>query len=299
MTHILTLVASNGNPDIAKTHFREIEDILGFYNMETTARPLWLHKSRAADLGISAKPQGALMLHLRDFLARDKIDVFAMPVENRRKKLLVADMDSTIIEEETLDELAAYAGLKDEIAAITQEAMEGRLDFAQALHKRVGLLKGLEAAKLAETLENMALSPGAESLVRTMGKHGATCVLVSGGFTFFANAIAERTGFHHNHGNTLGIAEDKLTGTVEPPILDKHAKVSFLNKYTTDLGLSENDSFAIGDGANDIPMLKAAGMGVGYRPKPAVAAEVHNIIVYGDLTAALYAQGYNKKEIVT
>ncbi|HBR69102.1 MAG TPA: phosphoserine phosphatase SerB [Rhodospirillaceae bacterium] len=299
MTHVVTLVASEGNPDVSKAHIKELESILGFYNMETAGKPLWLDKGRAVDLSLTVKPQGALMLHLRDFLSKDKIDVFAGPTENRRKKLLLADMDSTIIQEETLDELAAYAGLKDEIAAITQEAMEGRLDFAQALHKRVGLLKGLEAAKLAETLENMALSPGAESLVRTMGKHGATCVLVSGGFTFFTGAIAERTGFHHNHGNTLGITEDKLTGTVVPPILDKHAKVSFLNKYTTDLGLSENDSFAIGDGANDIPMLKAAGMGVGYRPKPAVAAEIHNIIVYGDLTAALYAQGYNKKEIVT
>ncbi|GJL85642.1 MAG: phosphoserine phosphatase SerB [Micavibrio sp.] len=299
MTHVITLVASEGNPDISKSHIKEMEKIIGFYNFKWEGKPEWLAKGRAVDLGLAARPQSALMSHLREFCADDKIDVFASPVENRQKKLLVADMDSTIIEEETLDELAAYAGLKEEIVAITTEAMEGRLDFAEALHKRVGLLKDLEAEKLQETLDKMVLSPGAETLVTTMNKEGAICVLVSGGFTFFTGAIAERVGFQHHHGNKLEIKDKKLTGMVQEPILDKHSKVDFLKQYTQDLGLGENDSIAIGDGANDIPMLKNAGLGVGYHPKPAVADAVQNVIIHGDLTAALYVQGYSKKDIIT
>ncbi len=299
MTHVITLVASEGNPDISKAHIKEMEKILGFYNFKWEGKPEWLAKGRAVDLGLAERPQSALMSHLREFCTDDKIDVFANPSENRQKKLLLADMDSTIIEEETLDELAAYAGLKDEIAAITTEAMEGRLDFAEALHKRVGLLKDLDAEKLQETLDQMVLSSGAETLVKTMNKENATCVLVSGGFTFFTSAIAERVGFDHHHGNNLEMNDGKLTGIVHEPILDKFSKVEFLKQYTADLGLTENDSIAIGDGANDIPMLKMASMGIGYHPKPAVANEVHNAIIHGDLTAALYAQGYTKKDIIT
>ncbi|MCB1783715.1 MAG: phosphoserine phosphatase SerB [Alphaproteobacteria bacterium] len=298
MSHILTLVASQNGAPLSDKHFKEIGKILEVYNLSFTSKPLWLNKNIAAQASISGGSQSALTAHLRDALQTDKIDVFITPEENRRKKLLLADMDSTIASTETLDELAAYAGIKDEIAAITAQAMEGKLDFHEALKKRVGLLKDLPASALEETLEQTTLNPGAEIFVQTMRAQGATCVLVSGGFTFFTSEIANRAGFEFHHGNILGIEDGKLTGTVKEPILDKFAKVNFLESYMQDLGLETDDALTIGDGANDIPMLKMAGLGIGYRPKHAVAEEISNTILYGDLTAALYAQGYSIKEFI-
>ena len=225
-------------------------------------------------------------------MKKDRIDFFITKNEARQKKLLLADMDSTIAEGETLDDLAEHAGLKDKIAAITALAMEGKLNFHQAIRERVGLLKGLSTNALTETLAKTKLNPGAEIFVRTMRAHGATCVLVSGGFKFFTAAIADRAGFEFNHGNELGIEDDKLTGKVIDPILDKYAKVDFLKNYMKNNTLSPEDCLTIGDGANDLPMLKMAGLGIGYHPKDAVKAEIGNCILYGDLTAALYAQGY-------
>jgi len=296
MSYVLTLVASPGGPDVSKNHITEMARIIGFYNLKWRAKPVWLAKKRAVDLGLPDRPQSALMNHLREFLATDKIDVFAVPAENRQKKLLIADMDATIVEGETLDELADHAGIKDKIAAITKEAMEGKLDFKQALKERVALLKDLPASSLQETLDKIIFSPGAKSLVQTMSKEGATCVLVSGGFTFFTGAIATQAGFHHHHGNVLEINGQALSGQVLEPILDKHAKVEFLNRYINDMGIAPEDVLAIGDGANDIPMLKAAGLGIGYHPKMVVAEEIQNLILYGDLSAALYVQGYTQKD---
>lgn len=292
MTHVLTLVASQGGAPLSDKHFKETGKILESYNLAFTGKTHWLDKGIAAEIGLSGGTQSAMTAHLRDFLARDRMDFFITPTENRQKKLLLADMDSTIATTETLDELAEYAGIKDKIAEITALAMEGKLDFHAALKERVKLLTGLPASALHETLAQTALSPGAKIFVRTMRAQGATCVLVSGGFTFFTGAIAERCGFEFHHGNILEIADEKLTGLVKEPILDKFAKVSFLESYMQDLGLSPAETLSIGDGANDIPMLKMAGLGVGYHPKHAVAGEIHNCILYGDLSAALYAQGY-------
>ncbi|MCD8498220.1 MAG: phosphoserine phosphatase SerB [Alphaproteobacteria bacterium] len=204
---------------------------------------------------------------------------------------MLADMDSTIIAEETLDELAAYAGIKDQIAAITARAMNGELDFHAALRERVSLLQGLEEHALAETLERMKVNDGAPEFIAAMRKSGATCVLVSGGFTFFTGAVADKVGFHNHHGNTLLIEGGKLTGGVGEPILDKDSKLAYLKDYAGKLGISLAETLTIGDGANDLPMLKAAGLGIGYYPKKAVADEVDSVIQYGDFTAALYAQG--------
>ena len=202
-------------------------------------------------------------------------------------------MDSTIAAGETLDDLAQHAGLKDKIAAITALAMEGKLDFHQAIRERVELLKGLNTGALADTLTKTNLNAGAEIFVRTMRGHGATCVLVSGGFKFFTAAIAARCGFEFDHGNELGIENNHLTGKVIDPILDKYAKVDFLKFYMEKQNLTANDCLTIGDGANDLPMLKMAGLGIGYHPKDAVKSEIANCILYSDLTAALYAQGYS------
>ncbi|MCB1680385.1 MAG: phosphoserine phosphatase SerB [Rhodospirillales bacterium] len=299
MTHVLTLVASQGNPQVSDSHFREAAKILAHYNVEQDGKRLWLDKGKAGEISIYGGPQSALIAHLRDFFAKDKIDFFITAANNRQKKLLLADMDSTIASTETLDELADYAGIKDKIAAITAQAMEGKLDFKAALRERVGLLKDLPVKALKETLEKTTLNPGAESFAPTMKAQGATCVLVSGGFTFFTEAIAARSGFEVHHGNILEIDNEKLTGQVREPILDKFAKVDFLERHMQEKNLKPEDCLTIGDGANDVPMLKKAGLGIGYHPKKTVLEEVHNAIIYGDLTAALYAQGYSSKYFKT
>lgn len=298
MTFVLTFVASQA--PLKDKHIKEAAKIAAFYNVESKSKPTWLAADKAADLDISGEGGNAMLMQIRELLAPDQIDLFVTHHTNRRKKLLLADMDSTIVTGETLDDMAGFAGIKDAVAAITARAMNGELDFHAAIKERVGLLKGLSIEALFTTLTHTKLSHGAKELVATMKTHGATCVLVSGGFTFFTEAIAEKVGFHHHHGNTLGIDQgatgEQLTGEVIPPILDKFAKVEFLEHYLNTLGLTPEDAMTIGDGANDLPMLKKAGLGVGYHAKPSVAAELKNTVLYGDLSASLYAQGYKDSE---
>ena len=291
MSYILTLVASSKKAPVTEKHFREIANIIDHYNLNFTSKVVWLDKNKAGEIGISGSAQSALVSHLRETLAKDRIDFFVTKNDHRQKKLLLADMDSTIASSETLDELAEYAGIKDQVSAITARAMNGELDFHDALRERVALLKGMKTTALQATLDETTLNPGAEIFVNTMRKSGAACVLVSGGFTFFTQAIADRCGFSFNHGNTLKIEGDALTGEVGEPILDKFAKVEFLEHYIKDFNLTTDDCLTIGDGANDLPMLKMAGLGIGYHPKDAVKSELVNCILYGDLTTALYAQG--------
>lgn len=296
MTFVLTFVASASKTPLRDNHVRQARAIAEAYNVHAQSKHRWLAKDKAADLEISGEGGSSFLAQLREMLAPDAIDLFITPHAGRRKKLLLADMDSTIVEGETLDDMAAFAGIKDAVAAITARAMNGELDFHAAIRERVGLLKGLPAEALHKTLEHTQLNPGAQKLVGTMKKHGATCVLVSGGFTFFTEAIAAQTGFDHHHGNTLGITGEQLSGEVIPPILDKFSKVEFLEHYTRTLGINVTDAMTIGDGANDLPMLKMAGLGVGYHAKPSVAGELKNNIIHGDLSAALYAQGYTDKD---
>lgn len=283
MSYILTLVASNEeqNP-VTQDHIARISG---------HGDERWITQDKAVDIAIPEQWDRARINALRDELDAEKIDVFFTAEQKRVKKLLIADMDSTIVEGETLDDLADFAGLKEQISAITARAMNGELDFEAAIKERVGLLKGLSEAKLAEALDQTKFNAGAESFVRTMKANGAYCVLVSGGFTVFTGPMSQRAGFNAHHGNILGIAEGALDGTVKDPILDKNAKVYFLDLYLKENGLEPAQALTIGDGANDLPMLKAAGLGIGYKPKPVVAAEVDNVIRHGDLTAALYAQG--------
>ena len=230
-------------------------------------------------------------------VAEMPIDWALVPAEGRRKKLLVADMDSTIINVECLDELADFAGIKAEIAAITERAMRGELEFEPALLERVARLKGLELDALQKTYdERVALNPGAPTLVKTMAKHGARCVLVSGGFTFFTSRVAEAAGFHANRANELLDDGAALTGLVQEPILGRAAKLEALRSEAQALGITEADALAIGDGANDLDMIKAAGVGVAYRAKPLVAAEAHAKIDYTSLETALFFQGYRREE---
>ncbi len=225
------------------------------------------------------------------------MDPIAQPAEGRRKKLLLADMDSTIVTTETLDELAAHAGLKDRIASITKRAMDGELDFIQALSERVGMLAGLPVSALERTWDATEMTPGAAELVATMRAAGARCVLVSGGFTFFTGRVAERLGFHEHHSNTLLTRDGKLTGRVAEPVLDRHAKLATLKRVAAELGLPLSAALAVGDGANDLDMVRAAGLGVAFKAKPVVASAARARVDHSDLRALLFAQGFRAWDV--
>jgi len=234
-----------------------------------------------------------------DDLQKMGIDLVVQPAQGRRKAMLLADMDSTMIEQECIDELAAEAGIGARVAEITARAMNGELDFEAALRERVGLLKGLDSAVIETVLANrITLMAGGKVLLATMKVNGAYAALVSGGFTAFTAMVAAELGFDENRANTLLIEGGKLTGGVGEPILGREAKVAALNQITERLGLSANQVMAVGDGANDLGMLELAGAGVALHAKPSVAAECDIRINHGDLTALLYIQGYGADEFI-
>ena len=259
--------------------------------------PVWLDEGDAADLPFIEAPDAARRALEGAFA---EIDVVVQPAAAREKRLLVADMDSTMITVECIDELADYAGLKPKIAAITEAAMRGELDFAQALDARVALLKGLDASAIDRCrAERVRLTPGARTLVRTMHARGAVTVLVSGGFTAFADPVGAEIGFDRVIANRLEILGGKLAGTVAKPIVDSGTKLTTLRTTAARLGLAREATLAVGDGANDLSMIRAAGLGVAYHAKPLVAAAAAARIDHGDLTALLWAQGIARREWVT
>lgn len=228
------------------------------------------------------------------------VDVNCIPSENRRKKLLIADMDSTVIPVECIDEVADFAGVRAEVEAITEPAMRGEMSFEEALRARVALMRGLPAERLEDVYsERVSLNPGARILVRTMAAHGAHTALVSGGFTFFTERVAQAAGFHENRANSLVIENGKLTGMAKEPILGRQAKIDALQGLAAARGLSAEDALCVGDGANDLGMIEAAGLGVAYHAKPIVAEAARAKIEHGDLTALLYLQGYSDADFVT
>ena len=259
----------------------------------------WLHDGVTLEERYEIPIEKNVFQNLRNKCHDMEIDVFLTSSVHRRKKLLLADMDATIIEGETLDELADFIGLKNEIATITSSAMLGEIDFKTALEKRVSLLKDLPISSLEKTLLKTKINAGAKDVVRVMRHFGAKCYLVSGGFTYFTEAIAKECGFSGHHGNKFDIQAGSLTGKVKPPILDKDTKLNLLNHYAQNLGLTLDETMAVGDGANDIPMLMGAGLGVGFYPKPAVREKIINYIIHTDLTSLLYIQGYSWQDIAS
>ncbi|MCK0141539.1 phosphoserine phosphatase SerB [Aliiroseovarius sp. F20344] len=258
---------------------------------------VWLAPDEAAEFSLDALPDN--QWDVWEDLQKLGVDLIVLPAEGRKKKMLLADMDSTMIQQECIDELADEAGVGERVKDITARAMNGELDFEGALTERVGLLKGLPESVIGDVLANrITLMPGGKALLSTMKANGAYAALVSGGFTAFTAHIAETLGFDENRANTLNVDGGALTGTVGMPILGREAKVQALKEITTRLGLSHDDVMAVGDGANDLGMLGLAGAGVALHAKPSVAAECDIRINHGDLTALLYIQGYAQSDFV-
>ena len=261
-------------------------------------KPDWLAQNRAFDIAI-AGDAAAVLTRARAILKGRNADINLVATENRRKKLLIADMDSTIISCECLDELADMAGLKPRIAAITDRAMKGEIEFAPALRERVALLKGLPLSALARVYaERVRFNPGAKALVATMRANDARTLLVSGGFTYFTERVAAAAGFDSQQANVLLDDGETLTGLVREPILGREAKLEALERAMLEAGLQISETLAVGDGANDLGMIMNAGLGVAYHAKPIVGEAAAASIAHGDLTALLYLQGYREDEIV-
>jgi len=265
--------------------------------------PRWLTPGSAADIPFNADPANdnrILSDALRAALAPAPVDVVVQPSDGRRKRLFLADMDSTMIEQECIDEMADYAGLKARVAAITERAMRGEIAFVPALRERVALLKGLSASVVDELLaRRITLTPGGRTLVATMRKHGAYTCLVSGGFTLFTDNIAARIGFNEARANRLVVNDGVFAGEVAEPVFGRDAKKATLVDLRGRLRLDHADTLVVGDGANDLDMILDAGLGVAFHAKPAVAAAAAARIDHGDLTALLYAQGYAQDEWVS
>jgi phosphoserine phosphatase len=296
VAYVATLISNPREATVTGAVLRAARAALG-----TGPEPEHLCEGVAADLSFDpgTAPLAEVEQRLREAVAEAAVDIVLQPLANRRKHLFLADMDSTMIEQECIDELADFVGLKSEVATITERAMRGEIAFEPALRERVALLKGLPVGVVDEIIATrIRLMPGGRHLVRTMRAHGVYTCLVSGGFTVFTGPIAARIGFDEHRSNRLRLDNETLAGFVEEPILGRDAKLATLIELREGLGLRHEDTLAVGDGANDLAMLGEAGLGVAFRAKPAVAAAAHARIDHGDLTALLYVQGYRVEDFV-
>ena len=295
MSLVATLICNPADPALDSTVVDGARAIL-----PSPGRAEWLFDEVAVDIPFTGSDDiGAVAALLREARGDLPIDIVVQPRLDRRKKLFLADMDSTMIGQECVDELADFAGLKAHVAGITERAMRGEIAFEPALRERVALLKGLPVSVVDEVLKKrITATPGGRELVATMRAHGAYTCLISGGFTLFTDAVAAMLGFQENRANELMVADGKLTGEVAEPILGRAAKLATLLELRESFDLDAIDTMVAGDGANDLGMIEAAGLGVAFHAKPAVAAVAAARIDYGDLTALLYAQGYRRDEFV-
>ena len=286
--HVATLLTNPREPVLT------VNNVLPYHKALAGGEFRWLQDGVACEFPIPAPPGD--LAGIWQSLQDRGVDLVIQPAEGRRKKMLLADMDSTMIEQECIDELAAAAGLGEKVAAITARAMNGEIGFEGALRERVALLAGMEESLIDEVLESrITAAPGGAELVATMKANGAHCALVSGGFTDFAEAVGHGLGFDEVRANRLEIKDGRLTGRVIPPILGRDAKVTALDEITARLGIGAKDVLAVGDGANDLGMLGRAGTGVALHAKPAVAAAAGVVVNFGDLTALLFIQGYARE----
>ena len=283
MTYVLTLIADRTATSLTDAQIAAARDAVD------GAPAKVLSEGEAVDIAFRMPPSWP---RIAAAIGDARIDTIVTRARNRRKAVLIADMDSTIVTTETLDEIAAYAGLKDQIAAITMQSMRGEIDFAEALRLRVGMLKGLSVDALAQTWAKTEFMPGARELVATMRAHNALTALVSGGFTWFTGRVAGALGFDEHRANVLLEDGTALTGEVGEPILDRDAKLATLRELASERGVRLEATVAVGDGANDLAMIRQAGLGVAYHAKPIVAAEARAQVKFADLRAVLFAQGY-------
>jgi phosphoserine phosphatase len=298
MTHVATLISNPTRPTVVTALVDAARA-----ELPGAGKPQWLAQNIAADIPFTAPP-GTETRAIADMLRErfpDGIDVVVQPVAGRRKALFLADMDSTMIGQECIDELADLVNLKPHVAAITERAMRGEIAFEPALRERVSLLKGLPATVIDDVIrDRIRLTPGARTLVMTMRANGAYTCLVSGGFKSFTDRIAATIGFDENRSNVLEVGADgKLVGLVREPIFGRDAKLRTLRDLCAQHGVAKEATLVTGDGANDLSMIQEAGLGVAYHAKPAVAAAAHARIDHGDLTALLYLQGYRREEFVS
>ncbi|MCH8684888.1 phosphoserine phosphatase SerB [Pedomonas mirosovicensis] len=293
---VATLVAPWEGPVLTSSLVQRAKDALQAAGARVTEEA-WLEPERAADLFASGLTRTQARAVVEDALAGEGVDVIVQEAAHRRRKLLIADMDSTMITIECIDELADYAGVKEQVARVTEAAMRGELDFEGALDARVSLLEELEEAVLERCYaERVTFTPGGAALVKTMAANGAHTVLVSGGFTFFVERVAAKLGFAQHKANVLGILDGKLTGKVDRPIITASVKRQTLLEEAAHRGISLDACLAVGDGANDIPMIEEAGLGVAFHAKPKTEAAASASIRHGDLTALLFAQGYRRED---
>jgi phosphoserine phosphatase len=294
-SYVLTLV---GNADTAPLQPVHIEQV--FECLELTGEADWLAEREACDIFINSRlSAGSVTGKVRSLFTGSSIDAVCTRIKGRRKSLLISDMDSTMIDQECIDELADAMGLGSEIREITKSVIEGNIGFSEALRKRLKLMKGMEIKMLQDVYEQrISLKSGARTLVQTMRHHGAFCILVSGGFTFFTGLIAARLGFHDHQGNELIFNNGKFAGEVKNPILGRSAKLDTLMTLCNEKRLTPTDVLAVGDGANDIKMNQAAGLGVAYHATGELKLQSNACIDYADLTAILYIQGFHKSEFV-
>lgn len=295
MSFFLTLITPQAS--LTPGHLERALQYLETQGISLAGKPVWLAARRAADLPVSGRPNFSQMQALRRGFGDDKVDAIASIAESRRKTLLFADMDSTIVAGETLDDLAVLAGVGQQVADITARTMNGTIDFYEAIRLRVGMLKGLPETALKQVLEQTEISPGVEITMRVLNRHGVHSSIVSSGFTCFTAGIAARCGFDDHFGNVMEIENGALTGHVPEPILDREAKLAALRMKCEQFGCDPVQTLAIGDGSNDIPMLQAAGLGIAYRPRPIVAETIDNQLLHTDFTSVLFAQGYTEADI--
>ena len=295
-THALTLIGNARSHPLEPVHIERVCQRLGI-----TTAPDWLAEGEACDLFID-QPLSAqdLAEQAREALSGTMIDAVCTAVHGRRKKLLISDMDSTVIDQECIDELADAFGVGQQIREITTAVINGEINFSEALRQRVALMKGMDHGLLENVYKDrLTIKPGARTLVQTMARHGAFTILVSGGFSFFTSRIAERIGFDDHKGNELLFEDGKLTGEAQEPILGRAAKLTILTHVCDEKGLQLADVLAVGDGANDIDMIQGAGLGVAFHGSGSLKEQANASIDHSDLSALLYVQGFHKSEFVS